>query len=207
MTTLFVRYITTNKNYPPFYFIIYSAILGLSSFVILEVIHSVYHIIRAVFNSEIKLYWNLNLTIWDSIMNGKSEFKTTELLSAYIVAIPFGLFIGYLTQHKSLNKILQFLKLTTRFGDGDVWSHFLNMEEVEWLIVRDKQSNLAYFGSVRSYSEANDKREILLEEVDVYTSDTWEKLYTSKAVFLELNDKQFSIELPIEVNKNIEDGK
>jgi len=81
------------------------------------------------------------------------------------------------------------------------------MEEVEWLIVRDKQSNLAYFGSVRSYSEANDKREILLEEVDVYTSDTWEKLYTSKAVFLELNDKQFSIELPIEVNKNIEDGK
>lgn len=119
---------------------------------------------------------------------------------AYIVAIPFGLVVGYLVQHKVLNNFLQKIKLTTRFGDGDVWSHFLNMEIVEWVIVRDKQNNLAYFGNVRSYSEANDKREILLEKVDVYTSDTWIKLYSSEAVLLELNDKQFSIELPEKLN-------
>lgn len=70
----------------------------------------------------------------------------------------------------------------------------------EWIIVRDKENNLAYFGSVRSYSEANDKREILLEEVDVYTSDTWIKLYSSEGVLLELSDKQFSIELPEKIN-------
>jgi len=200
ITTLFVRYITTNKNYTPFYFIIYSAIFGLGTFFLLEIIISVYNIFRAVFSSKIEVCWNLNLSIWDSIINGKSDFKKLELIFAYIAAIPFGLIIGYFIQHKTLNDFLQRIKLTTRFGDGDVWSHFLNMENVEWIIVRDKQNNLAYFGSIRSYSEANDKREILLESVDIYTSDSWIKLYSSEAVLLELNDKQFSIELPEKVN-------
>lgn len=75
ITTLFVRYISTNKNYPPFYFIIYSAILGLGTFFLLEIIISIYNIIRVVFNEKIEVCWKLNLTIWDSIVNGKADFK------------------------------------------------------------------------------------------------------------------------------------
>src|SRR5690554_5861964 len=175
ITTLFVRYITTNKNYPPFYFVIYSAILGLGVFIFLELMISIYNIFFAIFSSEHMLKWELNLSIWNPILNTGENFKKTELLLAYVTAVPFGLFVGYLIQHKKLHMFLQKIKLTSRFADGDVWNHYLNMEEIEWITVRDNKRNLAYFGNVRAYSEANDKREILLENVDVYTNDSWQK--------------------------------
>jgi len=196
ITTLFVRYITTNKNYPPFYFVIYSAILGMGTFLFMEFFISIYNIIVAIFSSKVDLEWGLNLSFWNSIFNNGDGLKKNEIVAAYLVAIPFGLFIGYIIQRKKLNLFLQRIKLTTRFNDGDVWSHFLNIVDVEWVIIRDNKKNLAYFGNVRSYSEANDKREILLEDVDVFTSDSWEELYSSEAVYLEFAEGSFSIENP-----------
>lgn len=203
VTTLFVRYITTNKNYAPFYFIIYSAVFGIGVFVFLELIISVYNLLLALYTGEYNLQWGVNLSIWDSVLDTGKDFEKSELLIAYAIAIPFGLFIGYTLQHKILHRLLIKFNLTSRFADGDVWNFFLNNKNVEWIIVRDNKRNLAYYGSVRAYSEANDKREILMEDVDVYVNDTWEKLYFSNSIFLELDDNSFSLEEP-EVEPEIE---
>ncbi len=196
ITTLFIRYITTNKYYPPFYFVIYSAILGLGLFIFLEIIISFFNISISLINST-KLKWGVNLSVWDIIINstdGKT-IKILELLIAYISAIPFGLLIGYIIQHKIFHRFLQKIKLTSRFADGDVWTYYLRMKEVEWIVIRNSANNLAYYGNVISYSESKDKREILLQNVDVFTNDTWKKLYSANTVFLELDDNAFSIEV------------
>lgn len=207
ITTLFIRYITTNKDYTPFYFIIYSAILGLSTFLLLEIIISIFNIIKNLFCGNLNLTWKLNLSIWDVLIESDSNIKKSELLFAYFTAIPFGLIVGYLIQHKTLYLFLRKIGLTSRSNDGDVWSHFLYMPDVKWIIVRDKQSNLAYFGEVLVFSEANEKREILLGDVDVYTSDSWKKLYYSRTVLLELNEEQYSMELPQIINKEEKNEK
>lgn len=196
LTTLFIRYITRNKSFSPFYFVIYSSVLGIGVFIFLELLFSATNILMAIFSDSYTVEWGLNLKIWDSLSNGGKEIARKELFYSYLTSLPFGLIIGYSVQHKYLNRFLKWTKLTTRFGDGDVYSHFLNMKEVDYVIVRDYRYNLAYFGLLRAYSEPGETREILLENVDVYTSDKWEELYSSEAVFLEFEEGKFSIEKP-----------
>ncbi len=69
--------------------------------------------------------------------------------------------------------------------------------------VRNNATNLTYYGYVKAFSESYDKREIVLQDVTVYYSDTFKKLYSLDVVYLEFNGTDFSIETPtFESNNN-----
>lgn len=203
VATLMLRHITTNKHYSIFDFIIYSATLGIGVLIIMEMFYSLYSICYGIFNSKVRLIWGLNLTIWDNIFNGQRKLNKLELFFSYLLSIPFGFFWGFLITKKIAMKIFQKLNLTNRFGDDDVWSFYLNSPNTGWILVRDKKENLTYFGKVSAFSDTTEKREILIKDVIVYTTDKWEKLYESNAVYLELNNFDFSIESPKPIKNEI----
>lgn len=193
---LLVRYSSTSKEYSNFYFIIYSAIMGIGILILLELVISLYNIMIALFSSDITIQFGLNLTIWDGLIDKSKSFNKFELFVSYISSIPIGIVVGGLIQKKRLIRLLQKFKITNRFGDTDVWNYILNSPDTDWIIVRDNKNNLAYFGMLKAYSDTGEIREIILTDVDVYFSDNWEELYKSEVVYLELEHNNFSIELP-----------
>lgn len=206
LTTILIRYITTSKNYSNFYFIIYSAVLGIGNLIFLEFFMNIYNLIAFVICNSKTLDIGLTLDLWDSIFsNGK--YNKNELLYSYIIAIPYSVIISYIIQKKWVHKILKKLKLTKRYGDEDVWSYFLYSEEVEWIIVSDKSNSLSYYGYIQSFSDSGEKREIMLTNVDIYRTADWEHLYSSNAIFLEFESGQFSLELPrLPITKELKDA-
>lgn len=202
VATLMLNQITGSKKMSPFNFMINSALLGIASFILMELVVSFVNIFRAIFSQEIKIHWGLNLTIWDNLFDNSKDFNKLEIIFSYLLSIPLGIFYGFIVSKKFFNKIFQRLKFTHRYGDDDVWSFFLNSPDAQWILVRDKSTNLTYFGSLRAYSDTTERREILLNDVTVYTSDSWDYLYSSESIYLELENNQFSIEIP----KNKENG-
>lgn len=196
VSTLMVRYITTHKQYSIFEFLIYSACLGIGTFIIMELFYSLFWAIYGILSSNISTEFGLNLKIWDSLINGVSSIDKNELFLSYLLAIPFGFFWGFVISNKIVIRLFQKWKLTTRYGDNDVWSFYFNSPNTNWIYLHNKKENLTYFGKIRAYSDTGEKREVLIEDVIVYASDKWEQLYESDAVYLELSDDNYTIETP-----------
>jgi len=196
VASLMLNQISSNRTQSVLIFIINSALFGIATFLIMELFVSLYHLIVSIFSNHIKIRFGLNLSIWGNLFDNKNEINKIEILISYLLSIPLGVFYGFIYSKKLINKLFQKLRLTHRYGDDDVWSFFFNSPDTKWVLVRDKQINITYYGSVRAYSDTNEKREILLNEVDVYTTDKWEFLYKSDAVFLELDNNNYSIEIP-----------
>jgi len=196
VSTLMARYINTNKQYSTFEFIIYSATLGIATFVVMELGCSLFWIIYSIFFKKIVLTWCLNLSIWNYFVDGHKALNKNELFISYLLAVPIGFIWGFIVSKKVFIKLLKKLKWTTRYGDEDVWSFYLNSPDTTWVYLHHKKENRTYFGRIRAYSESTEKREILLEDVIVYTTDTWIEQYQSNVVYLELENFDFSIETP-----------
>jgi hypothetical protein len=202
ISTLMIRYISTHKQYSIFEFSIYSAILGIGTFILMELFISLYWCVIGLFSKSISTEFGLNLAIWDSLFNGKKALNKNEIFVSYLLSIPFGFFWGFIISKKIIIRLFQKWKLTTRYGDDDVWSFYLNSPSAEWIYIHNKKANLTYYGKIRAYSDSAEKRELLIEDVIVYESDTWTEKYQTNAVYLELNSFDFVIESP----KIIENG-
>jgi len=206
VSTLMVRYITTHKQYSIFEFVIYSATLGIGTLIIMEIGYSLYWMIRGVLSSNITTEFGLNLSIWDNLFNGQKNLNKNELFISYLIAVPMGFIWGIVITKKLIIRIFQKWNLTSRYGDNDVWSFYLNSPNVDWIYLHNRKDNLTYFGKIRAYSDSEEKREILLEDVIVYSSDNFKELYQSNAVYLELNNFEYKIESP-KLRKNGTDKK
>lgn len=200
VATLIIRYITTSRQFTVFEFLIYSAILGIAIFAIMEICCSLYWIVLSVFDRDIFLVKKLNLSIWRRIFSSDGNLNEYEMYLSYLLAIPMGILIGFITSRKVLIRLLQWLHLTSRYGDNDVWSFYLNSPNTKWIFLHDKNENLTYYGKIRAFSDSLESREILLEEVSVYVSDSWQELYCSDAIYLDLRNKEFKIETPKPLN-------
>lgn len=61
-----------------------------------------------------------------------------------------------------INKIGRRLRISNKYGDENLFSHFLNDRETEIAYVRDIKNNLSYHGYVDLYSETDSVSEIVL---------------------------------------------
>lgn len=74
--------------------------------------------------------------------------------------------------------------MTSRLGDEDMWESFFNLPQVGWVVVHDGKRNLMFYGFARYFSDSEVARELVLENVQVYTNDTGEALYEAKMLYL-----------------------
>ncbi|KAA6324705.1 hypothetical protein EZS27_026001 [termite gut metagenome] len=194
IATLMVNQLSSKKITSVFFFIIYSALFGIITFIIMEILYS----IGIIFSNDWKyLQLGTNLDIWDNIYDNSNKYNRIEIFISYVLSIPLGLLYGYIDLKKWPNNFFKHFKWTDRYGDDDVWSFYLNLPETDWIYVRERTTNLTYFGKIRAFSDSEVKREIILADVEVYKTDDGEKLYNLKSIFLELDEFNYSIESPV----------
>lgn len=125
------------------------------------------------------LYWAHGREF--SILRVEGEEKSILLLDNFIdeillsIPISFGLAIIWIasSNHKWLTRLLQFIHVTKRYGDEDVWDFTFNSSQaaVEYVHVRDFDKNITYGGWVNAFSESGKLRELVLRDVIIYDSE------------------------------------
>lgn len=128
------------------------------------------------------------------------DVKTFDVLAASAVSIVLSIVLSYLYRYKVWNNFAKWIKATTRFGDEDVFNYLLDSKADDingrWIYVRDHKVNLLYYGYVNIWSETKEKREIVLIDVDVYSNENGDLLYSTDKVYISRNDDDITIEIP-----------
>lgn len=146
-----------------------------------------------------------------SFDNFWSNLPSKEIpFSAITKALSISIFIGFicagLDNYKFVNRIGKFLKLTTKYGDENLYSYFLNADNVNEIYFRDIPNNITYHGMINSYSETSDFKEIVLRDVKVYDYETSTFMYELDKVYLSRPKDDIIIEVPFINNTKSEEN-
>ncbi len=124
------------------------------------------------------------------------EIPFNAIIKAIITSVFIGFLCASLDNYKVVNRIGKYLKLTTKYGDENLYSYFLNADNVNEIYFRDIPNNITYHGMINSYSEANDFKEIVLRDVKVYDYETSTLMYELDKVYLSRPKDDIIIEVP-----------
>ena len=84
-----------------------------------------------------------------------------------VLAFPLAFLVSACLQHKWITRVGNWLRVTSKYGDENLYTYFLNAEETRWVWVRDKANDLTYEGQVIAYSENDHSHELVLYDVVV----------------------------------------
>ena len=147
---------------------------------------------------------------YDDFIDFWSQLKSDEIPFG-IVATASGcaILIGYVAatsdNHKWINWLGQLIGFSNKYGDENLFSFFLSREDVQEVNIHDITNNLTYNGLIREYSETDEFKEIVLEEVKVYPYDDPDKgpSYSLKMLYLVRPKDNLVIEVPLVNNQPI----
>lgn len=191
VATVICDKIAVHSKWTPFKFGVYALVLGVFSYTALQLIYYAIDIITACsFNPE---KWS-HLNTWKATEADNPEIPANELAYALILSAPIAYLATYVINHKLFNKLAKILKVSAKYGDENLYSYYLNAVEIDWIYVRDKESNLTYQGRVVSYSETETMQELVLSEVTVYRYEDSAELYSVPTIYISKPFGQFVIE-------------
>ena len=173
--------LTNHSQWGSFKFSLYSMTLGVGCYALLQV--TTYLVDIASSLSFKSISWT-NLQIWNSALNGGSDIAAWEICTAALLALPVAFFASWLINFKFFNKLAQKLRVSNKFGDENLYSYYLNAQEIDWVYVRDVENNLTYQGRVVSHSENDNVQEIVLSEVSVFRYEDSAPLYEVPTIYL-----------------------
>ena len=109
--------------------------------------------------------------------------------------------LSFIDTHKWLQRPFRRFHITNYSGESELWEYFFNAhlhgtEAKCWVLVRDHRCGLAYLGWVRAFSDPEQKRELILQEVDVYTNDTAVYCYSTPVMYLARQRDDITVEIP-----------
>ncbi len=111
------------------------------------------------------------------ISSTETPLDPTDFHDEIITAIPLGLALSGFwlrgVRKKWLNRFLTYWGLTERFDEKDVFNFMLNSEfpEFQYAHIWDTERKIKFTGFVRSFSDNEGTREILLEDAKAYDFD------------------------------------
>lgn len=142
---------------------------------------------------------------WENLPTKQIPFKA--VIKSSFVAILIGFAGSKFDHYKILNRIGKKLKVTTKYGDEDLFYYFLNSSNVTEVYVRDIKNNITYHGLVDSFSENGSIKEIVLSDVKIYNYETSEFAYSLSKIYLCKPNDELIIELPNFEPKNDNNGR
>jgi len=158
-----------------------------SSYLLKSILSNIYHLHKISIN-EINPK-NINAILFNS------NISWSELFWVSLISIFIGIIVSIVYNYKLVNRIGNFLCITNKYGDEDVWEYMFNSPNIEWIFIRDYEKELTYFGYVKNFSDSKKDREILLTNVTVYTFKNSKLIDTIPAVYLFITEKCV-IEIP-----------
>lgn len=205
IAAIVVDKLTVHEKWTPFEFSIHSLILGFLSYMLHQIILYIYAFLTYIPNVR-NNYKQLNF--WSCLFDDKINISFTEIIYTLVFSIIVGFIVSALVQHKVLSKLAKQLKVSTKFGDENLYSYLLNSPDVSWVTIRDKEQGVTYQGQIDSFSENESIREIALRNVKVFTYDTSELCYEVPSMYFSFNQDNIRLEVPIlEGENNYEEGK
>ncbi len=148
------------------------------------------------------------ISIFNKILNEEIPIEWNKIYPATALAIIIALIASAFHTYKLINKFGRFINVTKRYGDQDLWDLFHNTPNIDWVVIRDHKLDLAYFCYEKYVSDLGKKRELILEDVEVF-NNSGEYLYRTDAMYLAREDYNLTIEVPdfAEFNRKKESDK
>lgn len=179
-----------------FKYSIYSFLFGICSYLLLQML-----IYACLATSKIDIApFTIDkpiLGVWSIIGNQKSQISLLEVTLSTALSPLVAIIAAGIINFKILNKLAQKLKVSSKYGDENLFSFFLNSKEVSWVYVREKGAGLTYCGHVVSYAESDKIQELVLSNVKVFDYETSDELYETSLIYLSKSVGAFTIEVPM----------
>lgn len=178
------------KAWTPFRFFVNAIMVGLFAYLINELI------IRSINGISFGYVSLDSLSIWDELGNSESSvIPYGEVLLATLTGIIIGLILTKGDNFKWLYKLASKCNLSYKYGDENLFSYYLfNLNE--YVYVRCRRQGFTYLGRVKSFSETDELKELVLIEVIVHDYNSSEELYELCEIYLSLLKDDIIIELP-----------
>lgn len=177
---------------------IYSFIFGVFCYLLLQAIYLVFQFSPSC-SSPINVSKQTILSVWTIVNPAEINISLTEVFFATLLAPIVAVLSALIVNYKVINKIASKLHISRKYGDENLYSFFLNSENVNWVYVRDVKNKLTYEGKVASFSETDSMQELVLSDVTVYVYETSVKLYSIPVIYLIKPMGEFIIEtVPLE---------
>ena len=207
LATIIADKVAVHSKWDSFKFSLYALVLGILSYLFLQLIVIIFDLAHYIINHAKEVNYHI-LAVWNMALQQKSIIKPWEIGASTFLSVLVGYFASFIVNYKILNKIGQKLKITTKYGDENLYSFYLNAEQIEWIYIRDIENNLTYQGRLVSYSENKDIQEIVLTDVTVYRYKDSAELYSVPSIYLCKKSGNFIIEaIPNEYLKEDNNGE
>ena len=185
-----------------FKYTLYSIILGWISYVTFQIVSFIPDINLSLQESAFIITFNPEpLKVWTALLNGGENgtpaIPYIEIIGSFVCSVFVAFAAAAVINYKILNKIAKKLKISTKYGDENLFSYYLNLDEVRWVYVRDMASNLTYKGEIVMHSENSGIQELVLSDVDVYDYKDSEHLYCIASIYLCKKIGELTIEAAI----------
>lgn len=174
-----------------FRFLIYSIVLGLASYFLLSVVVWCWNSIASHCGLA-----SVTLSVWDALFTENQIISITQVAFAILVSIPLALFVSLVIYKRWFLRVGHFFGVTNKYGSDSIYYYAIEKDEVFWVRIKALKHDVWYEGSVDSFSEDSDTREIFLRSVVVYRLKDSKKLYELSSVYLCLRKDEMIIEVP-----------
>lgn len=190
--------LTTPRERKPHQVFLLTLVFGVFSYLVFMVFDVLWDVISSVTTTDDQLVADLpdGISFLRSLVDPSIKPDWVEIGLVSFVAIFVGLFMSMAVNRKWLHDLAQALRITSRFGDPNLWSFAFNSEEVQWVTLRDLENNFMFSGYVRGFSDIEDPAELLLYEVTVYNETTGEELYKADRMYLSRKRDNLTVEFP-----------
>jgi hypothetical protein len=146
----------------------------------------------------ISIKWSVpQYTFFNALLDENISISYKEILTVSLINIPLAFAASFLYTHKIINRFGQFVRVTKRYGDEDVWDLFHNIPNIEWVFVRDHKFNLIYYGWIQGFSDSKEERELLLRDVTIFDSLTGDQLGETNIVYFSRDRHEITIEVKL----------
>ena len=182
IATLIYKRLILKKKWESIDFGINILLFGISSNLLLQLI---YLIFRAG-----------ELSIWKRLQDN-APIPYLEIMLSSITALIIAGIATYANNKKTINNISYRLQISNKYGEDSLFYYFLEHKEITEVHILEPTLNLIYDGHVKYYSEDDQVKEIVLENVDSYNYQTSEKIDSFKYVYLsKARNENLIIEIP-----------
>ncbi len=138
--------LTVHRPRQPFFFMMQSFAMGLSSYF-------VYWLSCSVLNHWFFHSHSVRVGICDALLDKTTAISFREVGFVTIVAVALGIFITLSRKFKLPFRLGHRMRITNKFGELDVWGYTLNLKEIHWVTIRDHKKDLIYDGWVQAFSD------------------------------------------------------
>lgn len=142
--------------------------------------------------------------IFDKILDQSRHLTPIEIFKLIVVSLLLGLVLAFLENNNIISRLFNKIKITNVVAKEDVWSYCVKNKKFEWVYIRDFSKELLYYAHIDKYSLTDERRELLLSNVEVFSINDSNKLFSCDFLYLSVNDSDLTLEVNpiVEIKEN-----